>query len=566
MILLLPVTAFQAGCEDAQNRASTHAANPDVPKSQIGVIFTEVTEMAGLGEFHYDNGAVGDKWFPEVMGAGCGFIDYNGDGWLDILLAGGAHWQDNDIKALRLYENDRSGKFKDVTAAAGLADIRTYGFGITVADYDNDGDEDFYFTTLYDNMLFRNDQGSFVEVGKQAGVAGGNFWSASALFFDADRDGWLDLYVGNYVDWTPETDIFCSLTGQQKGYCTPELYTGVAGFFFRSNGDGTFSDRTKEAGLLPSRGKTLGLVDFDYNRDGWTDFMAANDTEPDLLFENNGNGTFTEKGTISGISYDENGKTRAGMGIDAGVVDDTGEESVFVGNFSKEMIGVYRHAQNGLFVDRAALSKIGRETLLTLTFGLFLFDFDLDGDLDLYAANGHVQERIQVAQDNITYEQAPHLFQNDGTGIFTDVREKTGTALTQRMVGRGAAYGDYDRDGDLDILVTDNRGPAHLFRNDIADGRHFVRLRLRGTKSNSDAIGSDVRLYADGKAQIRRVKGGSSFQSSSEKVLTFGLGSGNKVDSLVVKWPAGKTTSFAEIPIDREIIVEEGGNKIMLAK
>ena len=286
-----------------------------------------------------------------------------------------------------------------MTGLAGLAGLKAYAFGITAADYDNDGDTDVFVTTLSGNLFLRNLGGHFEEVARDVGLGGTQEWSSAAVFFDADRDGWLDLYVGNYVDWSPEKDIWCSRVGDTKAYCTPELYSGIGGRFYRNLGDGTFTEMLQEFADLP--GKTLGAISLDYNRDNWPDLVVANDTQRDLLFENLQDGTFSEKGMLSGIAFDENGRARAGMGIDVGVVDPTGEETVFVGHFSGEMVGVYRHSRRGFFADRAAVSQIGRPSLRTLTFGLVLFDADLDADLDLLTANGHITEDIGEVEEGV---------------------------------------------------------------------------------------------------------------------------------------------------------------------
>lgn len=529
--------------------------------------FHDVTDEAGLSAFRHENGAYGSKWFPEAMGSGGGFIDYDGDGWLDVLLVGGGTWPEGEqesVRALWLYRNNRDGSFTDVTERAGIGEVRAYGLGVVAADYDNDGDEDIYFTTLYENMLFRNDGGVFTEIGEAAGVTGGSTWSTSAIFFDADRDGWVDLYVGSYVEWSPETDLVCTISGTIRSYCTPEHYIGIPSRFYRNNGDGTFTDRTVEAGFASGPGKTLGVSEFDYNRDGWPDLIVANDTKRDLLYENNGDGTFSEKGAVSGIAYDENGSARAGMGIDAGVVDTTGEETIFVGNFSKEMIGVYRHIAEGLFSDRAAVSKIGRPSLLTLTFGLFLFDVDLDGDLDLFAANGHVQPEIEQTQEGITYREPPHLFINDGNGTFVDLGRKAGAALQQPLVARGAAYGDYDRDGDLDILLTENSGPVHLWRNDLSEGGHFLRIHVEGREGNRDGLGTQLSAFVGGLRMERRVRTGSSFMSQLEKTVTFGVGDVDLVDSLFVRWPSGRIDRFTELAVNREYSLLEGDGQFTI--
>lgn len=567
---LLLVALLSLGCDRSEKVAQQK------PQSANGIAFsfTDVTATAGLNEFRHVTGAIGDKWFPESMGSGGGFIDYDGDGWQDLLLVGGGRWakeKAQPAQALWLFRNNGDGSFSNQTKEAGLGHVFAYGFGIAAADYDNDGDQDFYFTTLEHNLLFRNDPAAsgqgrvFTEASKAANLTGEAMWSSSAIFFDADKDGWLDLYVGNYVDWSPEKDLWCTLDGKTKSYCTPELYKGVPGRFYRNNGAPnsaeqavTFTDQTEAAGFTQSPGKTLGLVQCDFNRDGWPDLVVANDTQRNLLYKNKGNGTFEELAAYSGVAYDENGRARAGMGIDAGVIDNTGAETIFIGNFSKEMIGVYRYIGNDLFTDRAAASKIGRPSLMTLTFGLFVFDVDLDGDLDLFTANGHVQEDIEITQDGIAYREPPHLFLNDGNGFFSDEAAKLGGVLQQPIVGRGAAYADYDRDGDLDVLVTENGGSVHLWRNDRSNAHHYLRVHVRGSQSNRDGLGTRVVAKVDSLNLERCIRTGSSFLSSLEKAATFGLGASTQVDSLLVYWPSGRVDRFANVAANRELLLVEG--------
>jgi hypothetical protein len=522
----------------------------------------EVTAEAGLADFRHDNGARGKFYFPEQMGAGGGFIDYDGDSWLDILLVGGGAIDPEPtrfVKALRLYKNDRDGTFSEVTEAAGLGGLQAHGTGVAAADYDNDGDEDFYFTTLWKNFLFRNDGGKFTSVGDEAGVTDQAVWSSSSLFFDADLDGDLDLYVANYSDWSQATDVYCSVEGGKKVYCPPGQYHGIPSRFYRNHGNGRFADETEESGFLAAIGKSLGVAEFDYNRDGWPDFVVSNDGEGDLLYKNNGDGTFSEIGMISGMGYGENGEARAGMGIDVGVVDDDGYESVFVGNFSNEMIGVYRYIGNDLFMNRAAVSKIGQASLLSLTFGLFLFDIEYDGDLDLFAANGHVYPERPIL-DGSTYRQKSQLFVNIGNGTFSPATSVPGGAFEQEMVARGASYGDYDRDGDLDILLTENGGPAHLWRNELANAK-YLRVRLQGLASNTEGISSQVIAVVGNRRMYRRMRTGSSYLCQSEKVVSFGLGPAEKVDSLIVHWPSGARDVLTDLKPNQDLRIVEGSGR-----
>lgn len=551
------------GCHDTESPEDTTGA---IPAS--GLAFTEVTTEAGLGAFRHETGAFGQKWMPETLGAGGGFIDYDGDGWLDILLVGGATWQGHGapVPALQLYRNDQDGTFAQVTEQAGLGTVPAYGFGIAAADYDNDGDEDVLLTTLGENKLFRNEEGVFTEVSPEAGLANHADWSTAALFFDADRDGWLDLYVGNYVPWTPETDKWCTSDGETKDYCTPHQYEGTPGRFYHNNGNGTFTEQTEDAGFGGSPGKTLGVAALDFNNDGWTDLVVANDTERDLLYRNNGDGTFEEIGVASGMAFDQNGRARAGMGIDVAVLEGSGQPTIAIGNFSEEMVGLYRHLGNGLFMDRAPAARVGMPSLLSLTFGLFFFDVDLDADLDLLLANGHIVEHIEQIQPSITYRQPAQLFLNQDDGTFEWATDIEGGVFEQKLVGRGAAYADYDRDGDLDILITENGGPAHLWRNALnpteQSGVHFLRVHLEGNPLNRDALGARLTAITGNRRQERHVRTGGSYLSQSEKTVTFGLGTATHVDTLRVSWPSGRVDVFEQVQANQALRLVEGQSKL----
>jgi len=569
-VALLLVVA--AGCGTGEQRAADETPST-IPQKAIQ--FAHVTVEAGLGDFQHVTGAFGEKWFPETVGAGAGFLDYDGDGWQDLVLVGGGTWPghgDPPPRALRLYRNQGDGTFSDVTEEVGLADLRAYGLGVAIADYDNDGDPDIFLSTLRRNLLLRNDLGSpdsripgsspgqartFTEVGRAAGLGDTAEWSTSALFFDADLDGHVDLYVGNYVDWSPENDIWCSIDGQTKAYCTPQLYLGIPGRFYHNNGEGTFSDWTERAGFSSSPGRTLGVAEWDFNRDGWPDLVVANDLYRDLLYLNKGDGTFTEQGVVSGLAFDKNGKARAGMGIDIGVIDSTGQPSVIIGHFSNEMIGLYRQVGPALFVDRAAESQVGQPSLRTLTFGLCLFDPDLDGDLDLFVANGHIAEGIERVREEVTFRQYPQLFVNGGNGRFIE----HAPPLAAPMVARAVAMADYDRDGDVDLLVTENGGPVHLLRND-QQGGHVLRVRLEGRRGNRDALGAHVTAVVGKTRMQQRLRTGSSFLASSEKALTFGLGAATRVDTLTVWWPGGQVAHYTDLPAAHEVRIIEGDGQI----
>lgn len=487
---------------------------------------------------------------PEILGSGAAFLDWDRDGWQDIMLVSGGTWTADKPPALQLFRNDQDGTFTEATREAGLEHITAYGFGIAVADYDNDGDQDAYVAALGNNLLFRNDSGVFMEVGAAAGVRGPHEWSTATLFFDADLDGLLDLFVSGYVPWDSTQDVHCPGPSGQKIYCTPKVYSGLPHRFYHNNGDGTFTDWTDAVGLLPSPGKTLGAVTLDYNRDLWPDLAVANDLEADQLYENQGDGTFVERGLLSGIAYDARGVATAGMGIASGDLDGTGEVALVIGNFSNQMMGVFRHAGGGRFVDRAALSRIGGLSRQTLTFGLFLFDLDLDGDLDVFAANGHIHAHVDQDASSITYRQAPHLFVNRGDGVFED----QGGAFPP-LLGRGAAYGDIDRDGDLDLLTTQNGGAVRLWRNEA--GGRYLRVLLQGTASNRDGAGAWLACYAAGTRQVRYASTGGSYLSQSEQAITFGLGAHAMVDSVRVAWPSGRVSRLYALPVDTLLVISE---------
>ncbi len=521
--------------------------------------FSDVTKAAGI-QFSHDSGAFGKKYLPETMGSGGAFLDADGDGWQDILLVNGMPWpgRPGRTSVMALYRNNQNGTFTDVTAKAGLA-VPMYGIGAAAADYDNDGRVDIYVTALGRNRLFRNLGGlKFSDVTDAARVGDTSF-SASAAWFDYDRDGRLDLFVANYVQWAIERDLFCTLDGKAKSYCTPEAYQGQSGTLYHGRADGTFEDVTARAGVKDPTAKALGIALIDYNNDGWIDLFVANDTQPNRLYENKRNGTFADVAVSAGVAFNEAGAARAGMGVDAADFDGSGRQSLVIGNFSHEMMALYANEGNGLFTDEAPASTIGKASMLKLTFASFFFDYDLDGRLDIFAANGHVADDISTMQPTLTHAQTPLLFRNLGSKKFEEVAAKSGKAMLQPMVARGAAYGDYDGDGDPDLLVTVNNGPARLLRNDGGSDRQRLRVRLAGVKSNRDAIGAFVRVtHASGTSPWLMVKTGSSYASQSELPLTFGLGSTKAVTRIEVKWPDGRVETLPGADANQSLTIVEG--------
>jgi enediyne biosynthesis protein E4 len=534
---------------------------------QTPVKFTDVTQSAGIHFVHH-NGAFGSKYLPETVGPGCAFIDYDNDGFPDILLVNGQDWPGHPqgVSTLKLYHNNRNGAFTDVTAAAGLA-VSMYGMGAAVGDYDNDGFDDVFVTALGQSRLFHNNgNGTFTDVTASAGLGGINEFSTSAAWVDYDRDGKLDLLVANYVQWTPQTDIRCTLDGVHKSYCTPESYKGSSARLWHNLGNGKFEDVTKKAGLYDPTSKGLGIAVLDYNGDGWPDLLIANDTQPNKLYLNNANGTFTEKAIPAGIAFSEDGVARAGMGVDAADYDRSGRPSLIISNFSNQMMSLYHNEGNGLFVDEAPRSSVGRASLLTLGFACFFFDYDLDGWPDIFVANGHLDSDIERIQKRISYRQPPHLFRNLGNGKFDEVTTTAGASFSAPRVARGAAYADIDNDGDLDLLVTTNAGPALLFRNDGGNQNHALRIKLRGTTSNRDGIGAVVRIeYAGGK-QWQMLRSGSSYLSQSELVLTFGLGDKTMVQAVRVEWPSGQKDQLTNVSAEQTITLQEGKGIIAAKK
>lgn len=528
------------------------------------VVFTDVTDRAGL-DFVHNSGAFGKKYMPETLGAGAVWVDVDNDGWLDILLANSTGWPEQAAAGTHaaLYRNDGDGTFTDMTRGSGL-DVPIYGIGGAAADFDNDGQVDLYLTALGPNRLLQGQgDGTFVDVTDASGTGDPGF-STSAVWLDYDRDGQLDLFVTNYVEWTPETDLYCTLDGESKSYCTPESYRGQSSSLFRNLGNGTFEDATVASGVSSPSAKALSATMFDVDDDGWMDLFVTNDTQPNQLFRNKGDGTFEDIAVVAGVAFSEAGVARAGMGVDAADYDGSGRPSLVIGNFSNEMMALYHNEGNGLFIDEAPRSALGRATLLTLTFGCFFFDYDLDGWLDVFAANGHVADDVERVQSRVTHAQRPQLFRNLGRGRFEEINDDAdaGQGLHQPMVARGAAYGDLDNDGDLDVLMTSNGGAPRLLRNDGGNANNMLRVRMVGVGSNRDGIGARVEVTAAGRTRWQIVKTGSSYLSQSELPLTFGLGSATRVDTIRVAWPSGTVDTIDAVDANQMVTIREGAGLV----
>ena len=529
-----------------------------LPLAAQTVTFRDITAQAGI-HFTHTNGAFGKKYLPETMGPGCAFIDYDNDGWPDILLINGTNWPGRPSAAstMKLYHNNHDGTFTDVTAKAGLA-IPMFGMGVAVGDYDNDGFDDFFVTALGQSHLFHNNgNGTFSDVTQTAGMSGVSEFSTSAAWVDYDRDGKLDLVVGNYVQWSQPGDLFCTLDGTHKSYCTPESYKGSSARLWHNLGNGKFEDATQKAKFYDATSKTLGVAVFDANGDGWPDILLANDTQPNKLYLNQKDGTFQESGASAGIAFSEDGVARAGMGVDADDFDRSGKPSIIITNFANQMLSLYHNEGNGLFVDEAPSSEVGRATLVTLGFGCFFFDYDNDGWDDIFVSDGHIEDQIEKVQKRVSYAEPPHLFRNLGAGKFQEVTASMGTSFAAPKVGRGAAYADINNDGFPDLLLTTNGGKAFLFESE-GGKNHSLRVRLVGTKSNRDGIGASVKVTSGKESQTKLVHSGSSYLSQSELTLTFGLGSWTRSDSIEVDWPSGQVDKLSNIGAGQTITVQEG--------
>ena len=549
----------------------------EIPAVRIPrVPFTDVTAEAGI-VFVHENGAYGDKLLPETMGGGCAFFDYDGDGHQDLLLVNSQRWPwdarpPGDPATLALYRNDGSGRFADVTEAAGL-NVPLYGMGVAAGDFDNDGHVDLFVTAVGEDRLFRNTgRGTFVDVTHAAGVGGGtDEWSTSCGWFDYDNDGDLDLFVCVYLQWSKDADLVqdFQLTGGGRAYGRPQDFAGTLNRLHRNDGDGRFTDVSAEAGIQvfnpltgQPMGKSLGVTFYDFDQDGWMDIVVANDTVQNFLFHNQRNGTFHEIGMTAGVAFDMAGAARGAMGIDAGRFRNNDAVGIVIGNFANEANALFvSYGPELRFIDEAIPTGLGPATRNALTFGVFYFDFDLDGRLDLFAANGHLESDINRVQRSQHYAQPPQLFWNAGPEQATEFclvgEEHSGPDLRRPLVGRGAAFADIDSDGDLDILITGIGQSPRLLRNDQQTGHRWLRVRLEGVRTNRDAIGARVELDLAGRTLSRQVMPTRSYLSQVELPITFGLGNHHEITAARVVWPDGTVQPIPPPAVDQAITVRE---------
>lgn len=524
-------------------------------QSPAPIVFADITEGAGISFVHH-NGAAGNNWYPELFGGGVAVLDIDGDGWPDVLFVDGKDWQPGGRRARHgLYRNNHDGTFRDVFAGSGLDTASVFGLGATVADYDNDGRDDIFMTTVDGGRLFHNEgRGRFADVTTRAGIRNTEF-AVSAAWLDYDRDGLADLFIGNYVRWSADAEVRCALNGE-PGYCGPDSYKPLASKLYRNLGGGRFEDVTARAGLDAPTDKAMGVAVLDYNGDGWPDLFVGSDRVPAKLYRNDGHGRFVDEGVQAGVALSENGAARANMGVDAADYDRSGRPHLLVGNFINEMLGLYHNDNGRTFVDRAPRSEVGRASLLSVTWATFFFDYDLDGFQDIFAANGGTDES-QVRDARARLSQPPLLLRNRRDGTFDDVSATLGAYFTRPMMARGAAYADFDGDGDLDIAVSTLNGPARLFRNDGGNHHRWLRVRTVGSRSNRSGIGAVVRVTSASGTQWQLVHSGSSYASQSELTLTFGLGEDPRVSRVVVEWPSGSTQTFADLATNQVVRIDE---------
>ena len=533
------------------------AALPFGGFSEPRVQFVNVAAEAGI-TFKHENGASKEKLMPETFGAGVAWIDYDNDGWLDLFFSNGADLaRGKRSPGNVLLRNLGNGKFVDVTAKAGVAGNGMFATGVAVGDYDNDGFLDIYVTGYGGNQLFHNNgDGTFTDVTAKAGVEGGG-WSSSAGLFDYDRDGYLDLFVVRYLDYDIKNAPYCGFKGEgYRMYCDPQQFDGLPDLLYHNNRDGTFTDVSRKAGIANPAGKGLGVVIGDVDLDGWPDIFVTNDGIRNFLYRNKGDGTFADVTYGAGVGFDMNGKPMAGMGTEIADYDGDGWPDIFMTAFSREYNTLFRNLGKLRFEDVTLKAGLA-SSFLTLAFGTKLFDFDNDGDLDIYCTNGHVTDNVELYDAQLSYKQTDLLYENIGGGRFRDVSAESGPAFRIKHVGRGAAVGDFDNDGDLDIIVANCGERPMLLRNDGGNRNHWIAIRARGRQSNRFGVGSKVRLTSGGRTQLREINPSGSYLSTSDVRLYFGLGAETKAARLEIEWPSGRKQALEDVPANRTLLLDE---------
>src|SRR6202165_5155812 len=550
----------------ARHQQALAGQTPKAQDSRITVRYTDVRQSAGI-TFHQDSTQTDEKYYLETMGTGVGWIDYDQDGLMDLFFVQSAA---TDIykpaQPLRcaLYHNNGDGTFTDVTEKAGVGGKGHYGQGVAVGDFDNDGYPDLYVTGYGSAILYHNNgDGTFTDVTAKAGVADEGGWSTSAGWFDYDKDGWLDLVVTNYIEWTPKTNLWC---GERRpgyrSYCNPGNYKGQKTKLYHNNHDGTFTDVSDASGVGKPESKGMGVVLADFNNDGWPDIAIANDSWPNFLFLNKHDGTFHNVSLVSGMAASEDGRYEAGMGIDAADVDGDGLQDVYITHLDFELNRLYHNNHDGTFNDDTFHSGIGNKAILLSGVSMKFLDYDNDGWPDILQLNGAMLDNVNLYHGEVSYKEPLLMFRNLGKGLFEKVSESLGPDFMRPVAGRGLATADYDNDGDIDI-VTNNRGDyPSLLRNDGGNANHWLEILLIGTKSNRDGIGASLKLTSDGISHVEQAKGGMSYMSASDPRIFFGLGKRTKIDSLEITWPSGQIDKLKDLPIDKIIAVKEGSGVI----
>jgi hypothetical protein len=558
IVLPLALLAVGAGLFWRASAGSARIPGPTAT-AEAGPFFTDVTTAAGISFTHF-NGAFGKKLFPEMMGSGAAWLDADGDGLLDLLLINSACLPGDPKpapKKNRFYRNLGNGRFEDQTDRSGLAG-GGYGMGAAVGDVDNDGRPDVFIANLGKDRLYRNrGDGTFEDWTDRAGV-GHQGYGSSAAFLDYDNDGFLDLFVANYVQLpTPLDRIVCWNPAGGRQYCDVHLYDGLPSILYRNNGDGTFTDVSRKSGIASKQGRSLAVVCGDVDDDGFVDIIVANDENPTFLWRNNGDGTFTEKAAEAGIAYNGSGQTIAGMGLDLVDMDGDGQPDLYESAFQGEEKVLFHRQAPGFFTDRTNAFGLGDPSRPFLTFGVGFFDYDLDGWPDLALANGHVIDDVHQFNKNILYEQTPLLFRNEGGKRFTDRTPDLGAYGKALRVGRGIAFADFDNDGDVDLLFTNNHQEPALLRNENPLRRHWLTVRCVSKHGGRDALGATVTVEAGGMRQMREVRGAYSYLCSNDPRVNFGLGETTRVDLVTVRWPGGKAQTYRNVPADRVLTAVE---------